>query len=286
MTGGSAREVEHGRATVNGVELHYVVAGHGPTVLLLHGWPVTWRHFARLVPLLIADGWRVVAPDLRGLGDSGSAPGPFSTPALAEDVARLAAHLGVTRCAVLGHDWGGSVAYALAAAHRELVTHLAVEEELLPGFRVELSGEGARRYPSWHGGFHAAPGVAEMLVPNHEREYLGIFWGLTHEQDAIGPGEREEYLRTYAGPEALHSWLAYYREAPADAEWNRRAAAEPLRIPVLALGGASAMGAAVTASVRHVAIDVTSVVLPECAHYPSHEQPEAVRRILTAFLRQ
>jgi pimeloyl-ACP methyl ester carboxylesterase len=278
--------LEHARVLVNGAELHYVTAGSGPPVILLHGWPVTWRHFHRLIPLLTADGWRVIAPDLRGLGDSARSAGPYSTPALAEDIATLASMLDADRYAVVGHDWGGSVAYALAASHRRRITHLIVEEELLPGFRVELPDGTSSRYPTWHGAFHAAPGVPELLIPGKEREYLGLFWGLTHESGAIAPADVDEYLRTYTAPETLRCWLAYYRDAAVDGEWNRQAARSPLQIPVMALGGAAAIGTAVEASVKQVATHVVGTVLPDCGHYPSYERPEAVAHLVTSFLRR
>jgi len=87
-------DLRHCRASVSGIELHYVDAGHGPVLMLLHGWPVTWRHWRRLIPMLVADGWRVIAPDLRGLGDSARPESGYSTPILAEDAAGLAATCG------------------------------------------------------------------------------------------------------------------------------------------------------------------------------------------------
>jgi len=276
--------LRHGRAPVNGTELHFVDVGNGPVLLLLHGWPVTWRHWRRLIPILVSNGWRVIAPDLRGLGESARSEDGYSTPVLAEDIGQLASTLGIAQCAVMGHDWGGSVAYALAVKYPSLVTRLVVEEELIPGFRVELPSEGARRYPTWHGPFHAARGVPELLIPGNEREYLGLFWDLTFEPGSMDAADVEEYLRAYTERETLRCWLAYYREAATDAAWNRRAATKSLSVPVLTLGGHEAMGAAVGASLRHVALDVRHVTLARCGHYPSYERPLDVAQHVTAFL--
>jgi pimeloyl-ACP methyl ester carboxylesterase len=176
------------------------------------------------------------------------------------------------------------VAYALAVKYPSLVTRLIVEEELIPGFRVELSSEGARRYPTWHGPFHAARSVPELLIPGNEREYLGLFWDLTFEPGTMEAADVEEYLRAYTKPDTLRCWLAYYREAAADAEWNLRAATKSLSVPVLTLGGEAVMGAAVGASLRHVARDVRHVTLARCGHYPSYERPLEVADRVTAFL--
>src|SRR5690554_3243352 len=113
-----ADDLEHGYADLGDVRLHYVTAGRGDPVVLLHGWPQTWRMWRDVIPELAAR-YRVIAPDLRGLGDSSRPVGGYDKKTLAQDVWRLAHDaLGEERLFVVGHDWGGPTAFALAAQHR------------------------------------------------------------------------------------------------------------------------------------------------------------------------
>src|SRR6188472_1282204 len=116
-----------------GVSLAVVDKGAGPPVILIHGWPVTAYHWRRTVPVLAAAGYRAIAVELRGLGGTSVGPGPFDKETLAGEVARLADRLDLEEFAVVGHDWGGTVGFLLAADLRARLRALVVEEEMLPG---------------------------------------------------------------------------------------------------------------------------------------------------------
>ncbi|MEF8887313.1 MAG: alpha/beta fold hydrolase, partial [Haloarculaceae archaeon] len=111
-------EPTHGSAYVNGVELHYVRAGEGPPLLLLHGWPQTWYEWREVIPPL-AEEYTVIAPDLRGMGDSGKPREGYDKRTVADDTRELVHELGFEEVAVVGHDWGMPTAYAYAARYRE-----------------------------------------------------------------------------------------------------------------------------------------------------------------------
>src|SRR6476661_52340 len=118
--------LSHCHAKLDGVTLHYVVSGSGPVVVLLHGWPQTWYEWRHVIPAL-AERYTVIAPDLRGLGDSSRPETGYDKKTVADDVWQLVnGKLGHERFSVVGHDWGGPTAYALAAAHPEAVTRLAI----------------------------------------------------------------------------------------------------------------------------------------------------------------
>lgn len=269
--------------TVGASTVNVVALGEGPSILLLHGWPETSRRW-RDVAGALARHHHVVAMDLPGFGDSGPSPGGYTTPALAATVLDVMSQLGVATFDVAGHDWGGSVAYALAATARDRVTRLVVEEELLPGFRVNPDGAALGTYPVWHGDFHRIPDLPEVLVRGHEDAYYGYFWDLTAEPGAIGRAARDEYLRTYASPGALSAGLALYRAAEEDARHNRALAAAPLTIPVLAVGGSRAIGHGVARSLACVAGDVREHVVHACGHYPAEEHPGEWLRVVEGFL--
>lgn len=141
--------IEHHTAQLADVRLHYLIAGSGPALVLLHGWPQSSHEWRHLIPTL-AQRYRVIAPDLRGLGDSSRPVGGYDKMTVAGDVRSLLRdELGITQAAVVGHDWGGAVAYALAAQDRALVTQLAILDMLLPG--IDLPGLGANALAGyWH----------------------------------------------------------------------------------------------------------------------------------------
>ncbi len=270
--------VEVGSSTIN-----VVSTGEGPTLLLLHGWPETWWRWREVINPL-ARHRRVVALDLPGLGASASSGGDYSTRGLAEILLAVASAIGVDRFALAGHDWGGSVAYAMAASARDRVTRLVVEEELLPGFRVDPDGVALGTYPTWHGDFHRVRGLPELLIRGHEDDYYGYFWDLTSQPGAIGQQARDVYLESYKSEGALAAGLALYRAADEDAIHHRALSHAPLTIPVLAIGGSHGIGRAVARCLRHVAHNLEEHVVTDCGHYPAEEHPNEWVRVVDGFL--
>lgn len=275
----------HAYADLPDVRLHYVTAGRGPPLVLLHGWPQTWFEWREVMALLAGD-FTLIAPDLRGLGDSSRPPDGYDTATLAGDVLALAReHLGLDRFCLAGHDWGGPVAYALAANAPESVRALAIVDVTIPGDgRAAGTNQGGRR---WHHAFHMTPELPEALLAGREAVYLRWFYRTFGARpDAIGEAAEAEYLRTYAAPGALAAGLAYYRNIPLDAAQNA-AALERFRLPmpVLAVGGGASWGRGeeVEASLRVFAEDVRGLVIPEAGHWVPEEQPGALADALRRF---
>jgi len=159
-------QVEHHHARLADVSLHYVSAGEGEPVVLLHGWPSTWYEWRQVMPLLAAR-FRVIAPDLRGLGDSSRPLAGYDKKTVAADLWQLlSGTLGLSRWHLVGHDWGGPVAFALAAAHPEAIRTLAIVDVTVPGIGPDISQGGKR----WHHAFHMTPDLPEALVQGRERD--------------------------------------------------------------------------------------------------------------------
>ena len=158
-------------------------AGDGPPVVLLHGWPVTAYHWRHTVRSLRRGRCCREAGHGRGVARLGWSrlvgTGPFDKRDRAWSagpVLRLTRALAIHRVALVGHDWGGTIGYLLAADHPDRVWSLIVEEEMLPGIDVPIPEPGrGRHYPTWHGPFNRAPGLAEGLVPGREDIYYGTF---------------------------------------------------------------------------------------------------------------
>jgi pimeloyl-ACP methyl ester carboxylesterase len=275
--------MQHQYADLGEVRLHYVTAGQGPAVVLIHGWPQTCYMWRGIMPALAAR-YRVIAPDLRGLGDSSRPLGGYDKKTLARDIWRLAHDvLGEQRLYVVGHDWGGPVAYALAAQHRDAVRRMAIFDVPVPG-----DGTPAMFSNRWHHGLHWELDFPEALTAGREDVYLGFFyrtWGAR--PDAISDEGQREYLRTYRQPGAMRAGFNLYRATPQDIADNEAFRAEgKLAMPVLVYGGTQGRGRGTAAmeSWQRVALDVRGGVVDGCGHWIPEERPEwVVQQLLTFF---
>jgi len=242
------------------------------TAVLLHGWPVTSAHWRYLVPALDAAGITAVPVSLPGLGtvpDSGVTD--FRKAALADWVRARLTQQGVTRFAVIGHDWGATVGYLIAARAPESVSGLVVEEEILPGVDVEIPEAGRGYYPAWHGPFNRAPGT---------------FLEQSAGPSSLSPDTLQAYIEAYSAPGVLDAGLAYYRTRSEDVDDIQALAAQPISTPVLAVGGRHAMGTAVADGMASLAADVTPLVLEHSGHYPAEQEPDSVNLAIVQFLQR
>jgi len=282
-------DVEHHFAELVDVMLHFVTAGKGPPIVLLHGWPQTWYEWRHIIPAL-AEHFTVVAPDMRGLGDSSRPSTGYDKKTVAHDIWQLMSEtLGYDRFHLVGHDWGGPTAFALAAAHADAIDTLTIIDVVIPGGSGDFS-EGGRR---WHHQFHITPDLPEALVAGRERMYLQWFYQtFAYRSGAIDDAALDEFARTYSQPGAMRAGFAYYREMAQDARENAALLGTGFRLamPVLAIGGGVSYphgrgrGGDVEASLRQVATNVSGHVLPECGHFVPEEQPEALTQLLLGFL--
>ena len=279
----SAPPITHHVAELTDVKLHYVTGGDGPPVVLLHGWPQTWYEWRHVIPAL-AKHHRVIAPDLRGLGDSSRPEGGYDKKTVAGDIWELVTgKIAETRFHLVGHDWGGPTAYALAAAHPEAISRLVIIDVVIPGDGGDFS-QGGRR---WHHQFHMTPDLPEALTQGREEIYLRWFYRVFgHRPDAITDNDISEYLRTYAQPGAMRAGFEYYRALPQDAAENAEIVARfKLPMPVLAIGGAGGRGRASEPeqSLRRVATNVRGEIIDACGHWIPEEQPERLAQLLLGF---
>jgi len=273
------------KAMINGFNMHYITGGHGKgdPIVLLHGWPQTsfeWRH---VIPQLIQNNFTVIAPDMRGLGDSEKPQSGYDTKTLAEDLNQLLNRLGYNAVYIVAHDWGGPVAYSYAAEYPEKVKKMIMLDTLLPGFGWEEAGNFS---PDgiWHFSFHAVRDLPEKLVEGKEDIYLNWFFDWTYNQSAITSEAREEYIKQYSKPGAMRAGFEYYRAIFEDAEQNREYGKKKLDIPILTIGGESSVGNYTETTFQQVANNVTGITLPNTGHYIPEERPNfLVKQILEFF---
>jgi pimeloyl-ACP methyl ester carboxylesterase len=277
--------MEHQSLRLSRVVLHVVTAGEGEPVVLLHGWPQTWHEWRKVIPLL-AQSYRLVVPDLPGLGDSSRPAGGYDKKSIAADLKEMCEHLKLGRCHLVGHDWGGPSAFALACALPGRVRTLTVLDVTIPGIGPDIS-QGGRR---WHHAFHMTPDLPETLVQGREREYLAWFYReFCWQRGAITQADVDEYLRCYSQPGALRAGFEYYRALPRDKADNQALLDSGFRLPmpVLALGGARTeargRGEEPLESLRAIASNVRGGAIPECGHFIPEEQPALLAERLLGF---
>ncbi|MBY6028123.1 alpha/beta hydrolase [Halomonas sp. DP8Y7-1] len=276
-------EITHHTAVVNGVRLHYVIAGTGDPLVLLHGWPQSWYEWRELIPIL-ADRYTVIAPDLRGFGDSEKPAGGYDKRTVAEDIRQLVDYLGFQTIDLVGHDIGMMVAYEYAAAHPESVRRLVVAEAGLPGLGLEVLQDTAKFPEYWHFGFFAAPGVPEALIVGREHSFLSYFVRqMAYDPYAITNDDLDEYARRMAAPGALRSGFEHYRAFPLDACNNQENARKKLPMPVLAIGGDHSMAEQVAQLMQPLADNVQACVIEGCGHWVPEEQPQRLADSLIQF---
>jgi pimeloyl-ACP methyl ester carboxylesterase len=277
----------HHMATVNGIQLHYVIGGQGDPVVLLHGWPQTWYEWRHVMPVL-AQNYTVIAPDLRGLGDSSKPVTGYDGNTTAEDIYQLLTQLNLDeKIYLVGHDVGAQTAYSYTAIHPNNVSKLVIMDYVFPGF-YPPSLEGVC---CWWFSFHQTRDIPELLTAGNEREYLSWHYrGLAYNAEAITEADIDKYVSSYSAPGGMRAGFEYYRAFPINAEQNKMLSETKLQIPVLALGGdiypalgGGAPGNFALDSTQGLAENVRGVIVPLSGHYIAEEQPQFVVEQLTKF---
>jgi pimeloyl-ACP methyl ester carboxylesterase len=285
MRSGVNTELKHGKADVNGVRLHYVSAGSGDPLVLLHGFPQTWYEYRNVIPAL-AERFLVIAPDYRGAGDSSRPVAGYDKVTMSTDIRELVQLVAPGRpVTVVGHDMGSFVAYAYASGFPTEVAKLVLVDAPVPGTAAWQSLLTNPRV--WHIGFHGARDVAEMLVYGRERAYLRQFYDQRAYHNHLLPESGfEVYVKAYEGAGAMRAAFEAYRALPADAEFNRaQLAAQRLRMPVLLIAAeASNSGPLLESMASEVGDDVHFALIRESGHWIPEEQPAAFLDALNAFL--
>jgi pimeloyl-ACP methyl ester carboxylesterase len=283
-------ELQDRYATVNGVRLHYVEAGEGPLVVLLHGFPEFWWTWRHQIPALAAAGFRVVALDMRGYAESDKPPRwqDYRMEILAADVAELIVALGEERAHVVGHDWGAAVAWGVATFHPERVNRLVAlnvphPERMLHTLQTSLGQ--LRR--SWYMFFFQIPWLPERLLRWGGRRALEGFY-----TDARpGAYTAEDLARSekaIMGPDGLRGPINYYRAVLRQSPSRATAQFTPISAPTLVIWGEQdrhLLAKMADPDPRLVTV-VRVERLPNASHWVQHDEPERVNALLVEHLQQ
>jgi len=265
----------------NGTTLHVRVGGSGPAVVLLHGFGDTGDMWAPVAANLVRDH-TVIVPDLRGFGLSARPAGGYDKMTQAADIAGVLDALRVSRADVVAHDIGNMVAFAFSARYPARVSRLVLMDAPIPG--VGPWDELAHVPKAWHFYFYGPD--EERLVAGRERIYLDRFYNeLSVTPARIDDATRAHYAALYAQPGAIHAAFSQFAAFPQDAKDNRAVLARgKLATPVLAVGGSGSYGRLMPVIARAAFTNVTSDTIPDAGHWLMEEQPQAVVRVVRAFL--
>src|SRR5580693_2953476 len=266
---------------IDGVKLHYLIAGHGPALILLHGYAETSRMWRPIMPAL-AGRFTVIAPDLPGIGESDIPAEGLDMKSAAIRIHDLAKSLGVKKAEVVGHDIGLMVAYAYAAQFPAEVTKLVLMDAFLPGVP---GWEPVYNNPNiWHFRFNGP--TPEALVKGRERTYFDYFWNdfAADKDHSIPEAARQAYAAAYARPARMHAGWAYFVSFLQAAKDFAQLSQTKLTMPVLSIGGEKSLGEALGQQVKLVATDATVVVLKNTGHWVLEERPKDTAEALQKFL--
>ena len=266
---------------IDGAKLHYMAAGHGTPLILLHGYAETSLMWKPVIPAL-AERFTVIAPDLPGIGDSDIPADGLDMKSAAVRIHDLARSLGAQKAEVVGHDIGLMVAYAYAAQFPAEVSKLVLMDAFLPGVP---GWEAVYNNPHiWHFRFNGP--TPEALVQGRERTYFDYFWNdfAADKNHSIPEGARQAYAAAYARPGRMHAGWAYFVSFLQAARDFAQLSQTKLTMPVLAIGGEKANGEVLGQQAKLVATDVTVIVLKNTGHWLMEEQPKETTEALQRFL--
>ncbi|NMO49807.1 alpha/beta hydrolase [Actinoplanes sp. TBRC 11911] len=272
---------EDGYAEVNGTVLHYVSGGHGKPLVLLPGWPMTWWEYHKVMPAL-ARRHRVIAVDLRGMGDSGKPATGYDKKTMAADIAGLVRALGYDRVDIAGNDIGAMVAFSFAVNHPELTRRLAMIEVPHPDtffYQFTVLPQPGQPHLWWFA-FNQVEHLPEALLQGRAR--LLIDWcadQMSRDPAAVDENSRAIYAAAYDQPGAIRAANGWYQAFPQDIE-DMQTYGE-LTMPVLALGGL--YYPAMPAALKGKASRLQLLEIPDAGHYLAQERPHEVAEALTNF---
>jgi pimeloyl-ACP methyl ester carboxylesterase len=271
------------------VELHYREAGNGPLVILLHGFPEFWYSWRHLMPALAEAGYHAIAPDMRGYNLSGKPQGveAYAIDTLAEDIAALIRHAGERRAHIIGHDWGGAVAWHLAMRHREMVDRLVILNAPHPRAFVRRLRTPGQLWRSRYMLYFQLPRLPEALI--RRNDFAAIRRILREEPTRAGAFsdlDIDRYVAALARPWALTSALNYYRAAARVRPTHPPGYSSRIEAPTLLIWGDrdKHLAPELTRNLERWVPTLTVEHLPDASHWVLADAPDDVERLVVNFL--
>jgi len=276
----------HDRIETNGIKLHYVSEGKGALMLMLHGFPEFWYSWRHQIPEFAKD-YKVVAVDLRGYNDSDK-PQSLSAYVMSEfveDIQGVIEGLGYESCILVGHDWGGAIAWSFAYKYPELVSRLIVMNLPHPAKFASGLKTSQQMLKSWYIAFFQIPFLPEFLMQLDDYRLIEeAFRGMAINQSAFTDADIEQYKNAFAKRGALTGAINYYRNLPT--YLSQKKVWGILKIPTLMIWGEEdrALGKELTYGTEEYVQELRIRYIPNCSHWVQQEQPQLVNQMMREFL--
>ena len=285
-TGKPSGELRDGYAEVGDVRLHYVEAGEGPLIVLLHGFPEFWYGWRLQIEPLAAAGFRVVAPDMRGynLSSRPTDVAAYHSDKLADDIRGLIHERGAESALLVGHDWGGTAAWATAMNHPEVVDRLAILNAAHPRKLSQGLHHPDQLRRSWYFFFFALPELPESVVQANRWHFFRHF--LNEARPAYTPEEIDRYVEAWSQPDASTGMINYYRSSVRQSQKRAEEALRPVEAPTLVIWGQrDGYLRPDLAEPDHDDVPNLDRVerLPDASHWVHHDEAERVNQLLIDF---
>lgn len=278
---------QHREILTNDLRMHYVTQGTGPLVVLLHGFPEFWYSWRFQIPELAAHGFRVVAPDLRGYNRTEKPRSGYDIPTLLRDIAGLIEGLGEERAIIVGHDWGGVLAWLFAIDYPHMTSRLIVLNAPHPGAMQRELRTPVQMRKSWYILAFQIPWLPEYLLSrDHARAIGNLIYGAAFQKAAFPSAELEKYQEAISKPGALTAALNYYRQLVRHGQRLYRNRTLRVDAPTLLIWGEHdvALGIELTHNLNEWVPNLQIKYIPDSGHWVQQEQPEQVNRSMLEFL--
>ncbi len=282
--------IVHNYIHVNGIRLHYVEAGEGPVIVLLHGFPEFWYSWRKQIPAL-AEHFRVIVPDMRGynLSDKPKGVEHYKPSIVSEDIRQLVLHVADGRATIIGHDWGGAIALQLAEQHPELLNKLVImntahQQQLLK----TLLSNFTQLKKSWYMFFFQLPRLPEHYIGKDLPTFFKkAFRGWAHRPDAFTDEDIRAYVEVFSQPYALTAAINYYRAAFREAPARLLTTSRQIHTDTLVIWGEDdrALDPVLLKRMRnHFANRFEVHSIQNCSHWVQQEYPDEVNGAIIDFL--
>jgi pimeloyl-ACP methyl ester carboxylesterase len=282
----ASSELREGYAEIGDQRLHYVEAGEGPLIVLLHGFPEFWYGWREQIEPLAAAGFRVVAPDMRGYNLSSKPDGvaAYDVDQLAADIRDLIRERGAESALLVGHDWGGSVAWYTAMQYPEVVNRLAILNAAHPRKLSQGLHHPGQLRKSWYFFFFDLPDLPEGVVRSDDWRFFRHF--LRDADPVYTPEEVDRYVEAWSQPGAATGMINYYRSSVRTSPKHAEAELRPVTAPTLVIWGQRDryLGEELAEPDHDDVPNLDRVErLPDASHWVHHDEAERVNQALTDF---
>ncbi|MBO0777972.1 MAG: alpha/beta hydrolase [Ktedonobacteraceae bacterium] len=280
----------HRDIITNGIRMHYVTQGEGPLIVLLHGFPEFWYSWRIQIPFLADLGYTVVAPDLRGYNDSDKPRTGYTVSTLLRDIVGLIKGLERDKAVIVGHDWGGALAWQFAIRYPQMTEKLIGLNAPPPWTFAREMGTLKQMRKSWYIFFFQLPWLPELALGRNHAEAIGrMLYSSAVQKAAFPPDVLERYRDAMSKPGVLTAAINYYRKLP---RWPIRSKQVSLSgtvsAPTLLIWGEQdiALGIEMTHGLEQWVPDIEVKYLPDSGHWVQQEKPEQVNQFIAEFLRK